>query len=59
MKSAGFSCEISMKLGIPRQIFEKKNSSIKFHENPSSGGGVFPRGQTDLTTDGEIERERE
>jgi len=48
-----------MKLGIPRQIFEKKNSSIKFHENPSSGGGVFPRGQTDLTTDGEIERERE
>ena len=35
-----------MKLDIFRQIFEKY-SNIKFHENPSSGSRVVPRGQTD------------
>jgi len=32
-----------MKLEFSRQIFEKY---IKFHENPSSGSRVVPRGQT-------------
>jgi hypothetical protein len=35
-----------MKLKFSRQIFEKY-SNIKFHENPSSGCRVVPRGQTD------------
>ena len=42
-----------MKLEFSRQLFEKKNNSnIKFHENPSSGSGVVPGGQTDGRTDG-------
>jgi len=34
-----------MKLGFSRQIFEKF-SDIKFHEIPSSGSRVVPRGRT-------------
>ena len=30
---------------------EKKNSNIKFHENPSSGSRDSPCGQTDRLTD--------
>jgi hypothetical protein len=37
-----------MKLEFSRQIFEKF-STIKIHENPSSGSRVVPRGQTDMT----------
>jgi hypothetical protein len=37
-----------MKLEFSRQIFEKY-SNIKFHENPSSGSRVVPRGRTDMT----------
>ena len=36
------------KLEFSRQIFEKP-SNIKFHENPSNGSRVVPRGQTDMT----------
>ena len=36
-----------MKLEFSRQIFEK-NSDIKFNQNPSSGSGVVPCGQTDM-----------
>jgi hypothetical protein len=32
-----------------RQIFQKKVSNIKFHQNPSSGSRVVPRGQTNKT----------
>jgi len=39
-----------MKLKFSRQIFEKY-SKIKFHENPTSGSRVAPRGQTDGRTD--------
>jgi len=35
-----------MKLEISRQIFEQC-SNIEFHQNPSSGSGVVPCGQTD------------
>jgi hypothetical protein len=41
-----YSCQISMKLEISRQFFEKC-SNIKFHENPSIGSRVVPRGRTD------------
>jgi len=40
-----------MKLEFCRQIFEKKDTNIKFRENPSSGSRVVPRGQTDGRTD--------
>jgi len=29
--------------------FRKKYSTLKFHENPSSGSRVVPRGRTDMT----------
>ena len=38
---------VLMKLEFSRQIFEKKHSNVKFHENPSSWSRVVPRGQTD------------
>jgi len=41
-----------MKQESSRQIFEK-NSNIKFHENPSSGSGALPYGQTDCRKDRE------
>jgi hypothetical protein len=40
-----YSCQILMKLEFPRQTFEKF-SNIRFHEIPSSGSRVVPRGQT-------------
>ena len=36
-----------MKLEFFLQIFEKKYSDIKFHENPTSGSRFFPCGRTD------------
>jgi hypothetical protein len=36
-----------MKLEFSRQIFEKKQSNIKFHENPSSGSRAVLCGRTD------------
>jgi hypothetical protein len=41
-------CSISIKLEFSRQIFEKY-TSIKFHENPSSGSRVVACGQIDKT----------
>jgi len=38
-----------MKFEYSRQVFEK--SSIKFHENPSSGSGAVPCGMTDGRTE--------
>jgi len=43
-----YSCQISMRLEFPQQIFEKK-SNIKFREHPGCGRRVFPREQTDMT----------
>jgi len=50
-----------MKLDFSWQIFQKY-SNIKFHENPSSGSRVVPRGrpggrtgQTDRRTDGQAD----
>jgi len=37
-----------MTLDFSRQIFEK-SSDTKFHENPSNGSRVVPRGRTDIT----------
>jgi hypothetical protein len=37
-----------MKLEFSQQVFEKP-STIKFHENPSSGSRVVPCGRTDMT----------
>ena len=38
-----------MKLELFGQIFEKKYSNVKFHENPSGGSRVFPCEQTNTT----------
>jgi hypothetical protein len=43
MQSIRYACQILMKLEFSRQIFEK-SSTIKFKENPFSGGRVVPRG---------------
>ena len=40
-----------MKLAFSQQIFEKKNSNIKFHQNPPSGSQVVEYGRTDGRTD--------
>jgi hypothetical protein len=50
MQNTRYSCPILMKLGFFQQIFEKY-SNTKFHENPSSGSLVVPRGWTDGRTD--------
>jgi hypothetical protein len=39
-----------MKIEVSRQIFEKY-SNVKFHENPSSGSRVVPRGEKSGRTD--------
>jgi hypothetical protein len=39
-----------MRLEFSKQILEER-SSIKFHQNPSSGSRVLPRGRTDRQTD--------
>jgi len=42
-----YSCQILMKLGFSRQIFQK-SSSIKFHENPPSESRVRPWEPSDV-----------
>jgi hypothetical protein len=37
-----------MKIEFSRQIFEKKSSSVKFHQNPSIGSRAVPCGRTDM-----------
>jgi hypothetical protein len=44
------SWQILIRLKCSRHIFEK-SSDFKFHENPSSGGRVFPFGRTDGQTE--------
>ena len=46
LQSVSSSSQMFMKLGLPKQIFDKY-SNFKFHENPSSGSRVVPRGRTD------------
>ena len=41
-----YSCQILIKIGFSRQIFEKY-SNIKFHKNPSSGRRFLLCGRTD------------
>ena len=40
-----------MILEFSRQIFEKKTQNTKFHQNPSSGSRVVPRGMTNGRAD--------
>jgi hypothetical protein len=40
--------QILMKLDFSGQIFEKKQSNVKFHENLSSESRDVPCGQTDM-----------
>jgi len=47
MKSARYSCQISVKLEFSEQVFEKY-SNVKFHENPSGVSRVLCA-QTDMT----------
>jgi hypothetical protein len=47
MYGTHYSCQMLMKLEHFRQIFEEY-SNIKFHDNPSSGSRVVPRGRTDM-----------
>jgi len=47
MSSKCYSCQILMKLEFSPQSF-KKYSSIKLHENPSSGSWGVPCGWTDM-----------
>jgi len=49
MESTRYSRQILVKLEFSRQVFEKY-SSIKFHENPSSGSRVVPCGRADRQT---------
>jgi hypothetical protein len=41
-------CQILMKLEFSQQIFEKKNTNVKYYQNPSSGSRVVPCGRTDV-----------
>ena len=50
MYGTRYSCTNLMKLGISRQIFEKR-SNIKVREIISSGNRVVPYGQTDRDED--------
>ena len=45
-----YSCQILMKFEFYREALEKY-TNVKFHENPSSGSRVVPRGRTDRQTD--------
>jgi hypothetical protein len=47
MQSTHYSSRILTELKFSRHIFEKY-VNIKFHENPSSGSRVVPRGMSDL-----------
>jgi hypothetical protein len=44
--STRYACQILIKLGFSRHIFEKC-SNIKFHKTPSNGSRAVPCGQTD------------
>jgi hypothetical protein len=46
MKNTRYSFPILVKLEYYQYMFEKY-SNIKFHENPSCGSRVAPRGRTD------------
>ena len=48
MLSTRYSSQILIGLEFPRQIFEKKSSNIKFHQNLSNGSRIVPCGQTDM-----------
>ena len=48
VQSTHYTCQILIKLEFSQQIF-KKYSTIQFHENPSSGNPVVPRGWADMT----------
>jgi hypothetical protein len=50
VNSTRYSCQILMKIELPRQIFEK-SSNIKFCGNPYSGNRVVPCGRADGRTD--------
>jgi hypothetical protein len=45
-----YSCPVLMKREISGQIFKKKSSNIKLHENQSGEGQIVPRGHTDRRT---------
>jgi len=47
-----------VRLEFSRQVLEKY-SNMKFHENPFSGSGVVPCGQSDIQTDGQTDRHKE
>ena len=51
MYSTRYFCRILMTFEFSRQIFEKKNSNIKFHQNPSNGSLDVSYGQTERDTD--------
>ena len=48
---ACYCCQILMKVEFSRQIFNK-HPTVKFHEDPPSGSGVFSCGRTDGRTAG-------
>ena len=54
MYSTRYTCPISMKPELSKQIFEKF-SNTKFHENPSGGSPVVPCGRTVGRTDGQTD----
>jgi hypothetical protein len=47
MLSTHYSCQISVKVELSRDIFEKKYSDIEFHGNMPSGNGFVTWGRTD------------
>ena len=47
IKSTRCSYQILIKLDFSRQVFKKKYSNIKFHQNPCSGSRVVLCGRTD------------
>ena len=48
-RSTRYSCQILMKPEFYRQIFEKKHSNNKLHENLSGGSRPVPCGRTDMS----------
>ena len=50
MQSTRYSSHILMKSEFSRWIFEKRNSSIKFHKNLSRGNQDVPCGRTERQT---------
>jgi len=54
MQSTRDSCQIVIKLGFSRQIFEKY-SNIKLCDNTSCGSRVVPRGRADTRVGGQAD----